>query len=134
MSKIETTSKLSLKLPSRINLAGRALSFGDTPQAPPPLPPPQPRKGQRRRLRWIKISILANSFKKFRKKFSTALHTLAREAPRHGKTEKCASWKNCVKQNLGKSRIEGIFRRYIFLKITPNFWFTILSPHIAMSR
>ena len=49
MSKIETTSKVSLKLTSRINFgrrgacARRALNFGHS-QKPPPLP--QPRKNQ----------------------------------------------------------------------------------------
>ena len=41
MSKIETTSKVSLKLPNRINLgrqgaAHQALDFGHSPQPPPP--------------------------------------------------------------------------------------------------
>ena len=50
MSKIETTSKVSLKLTSRINFgrrgacARRALNFGHSQKPPPPLP--QPRKNQ----------------------------------------------------------------------------------------
>ena len=48
MSKIETTSKVSLKLTSRINLGKRgaqvrpALDSGKNPQAPPPYPIPYP--------------------------------------------------------------------------------------------
>ena len=54
LSKIETTSKVSLKLTSRINLGRRcastprAFDFGHSPQAPPsPPPPPVPHSLER---------------------------------------------------------------------------------------